>query len=31
VYAVLSALHTDLQEERYRIAPLLKQLAMTRV
>jgi 3-hydroxybutyryl-CoA dehydrogenase len=31
VYAVLSALHTDLQEERYRIAPLLKQLAITRV
>jgi 3-hydroxybutyryl-CoA dehydrogenase len=31
VYAVLSALHTDLQEERYRIAPILKQMALTRV
>ena len=30
VYAVLSALHSDLQEERYRVAPLLKQLAITR-
>jgi 3-hydroxybutyryl-CoA dehydrogenase len=29
VYAVLSALHADLQEERYRIAPLLKQMAST--
>jgi 3-hydroxybutyryl-CoA dehydrogenase len=29
VYAVLTALHTDLQEERYRISPLLKQMAMT--
>jgi 3-hydroxybutyryl-CoA dehydrogenase len=29
VYAVLSALHADLQEERYRIAPLLKQMANT--
>jgi 3-hydroxybutyryl-CoA dehydrogenase len=29
VYAVLSALHTDLQEERYRITPLLKQMAIT--
>ena len=31
VYAVLSALHTDLQEERYRIAPILKQMALTGV
>jgi 3-hydroxybutyryl-CoA dehydrogenase len=31
VYAVLTALYTDVQEERYRISPLLKQLAMTRV
>jgi 3-hydroxybutyryl-CoA dehydrogenase len=30
VYAVLTALHTDLQEERYRITPLLKQMAITR-
>ena len=30
VYAVLMALHTDLQEERYRVAPLLKQMAITR-
>ncbi len=30
VYAVLTALHTDLQEERYRVAPLLKQMAITR-
>jgi len=30
VYAVLKALHTDLQEERYRISPLLKQMAFTR-
>jgi 3-hydroxybutyryl-CoA dehydrogenase len=30
VYAVLLALHSDLQEERYRIAPLLKQMAITR-
>jgi 3-hydroxybutyryl-CoA dehydrogenase len=30
VYAVLAALHTDLQEERYRITPLLKQMAITR-
>jgi len=31
VYAVLTALHTDLQEERYRIAPILKQMALTGV
>jgi 3-hydroxyacyl-CoA dehydrogenase len=31
VYAVLSALYTDLQEERYRIAPILKQMALTGV
>ena len=31
VYAVLKALHTDLQEERYRIAPILKQMALTGV
>jgi 3-hydroxybutyryl-CoA dehydrogenase len=31
VYAVLTALHTDLQEERYRIAPILKQMAITGV
>jgi 3-hydroxybutyryl-CoA dehydrogenase len=31
VYAVLAALHADLQEERYRIAPLLKQMASTGV
>ncbi len=30
VYAVLTALHSDLQEERYRVAPLLKQMAITR-
>ena len=30
VYAVLTALHTDLQEERYRVTPLLKQMAITR-
>ncbi|RPI04433.1 MAG: hypothetical protein EHM64_09980 [Ignavibacteriae bacterium] len=30
VVAVLAALHADLQEERYRITPLLKQMAMTR-
>ncbi len=30
VYAVLSALHTDLQEERYRVSPLLRQMAITR-
>ncbi|MGD1045199.1 MAG: 3-hydroxyacyl-CoA dehydrogenase family protein [Bacteroidota bacterium] len=30
VYAVLMALHTDLQEERYRVTPLLKQMAITR-
>jgi 3-hydroxybutyryl-CoA dehydrogenase len=29
VYAVLTALHTDLQEERYRVAPILKQMAST--
>lgn len=29
VYAVLTALYTDLQEERYRIAPILKQMAST--
>jgi 3-hydroxybutyryl-CoA dehydrogenase len=29
VYAVLTALHTDLQEERYRVTPLLKQMAIT--
>jgi len=29
VYAVLAALRTDLQEERYRIAPILKQMAST--
>jgi 3-hydroxybutyryl-CoA dehydrogenase len=31
VYAILTALHTDLQEERYRIAPILKQMALTGV
>jgi 3-hydroxybutyryl-CoA dehydrogenase len=31
VYAVLTALHTDLQEERYRVAPILKQMALTGV
>jgi 3-hydroxybutyryl-CoA dehydrogenase len=31
VYAVLTALHTDLQEERYRVAPLLRQMAITRI
>jgi 3-hydroxybutyryl-CoA dehydrogenase len=31
VYAVLTALHTDLQDERYRIAPILKQMALTGV
>jgi len=30
VYSVLMALHTDLQEERYRVSPLLKQMAITR-
>ena len=30
VSAVLMALYTDLQEERYRVAPLIKQMAMTR-
>jgi len=30
IAAVLAALHHDLQEERYRVAPLLKQLALTR-
>jgi 3-hydroxybutyryl-CoA dehydrogenase len=30
IIAVLTALHNDVQEERYRIAPLLKQLALTR-
>ena len=30
VYSLLSALHADLQEERYRVSPFLKQLAMTR-
>jgi len=29
VYAVLAALHTDLREERYRVAPLLKQMVFT--
>jgi 3-hydroxybutyryl-CoA dehydrogenase len=29
VYAVLTALYSDLQEERYRVAPLLKQMAIT--
>ena len=29
VYAVLYALHTDLGEERYRICPLLKEIAVT--
>lgn len=29
VYAVLMALYADLQEERYRIAPLLKQMTIT--
>jgi 3-hydroxybutyryl-CoA dehydrogenase len=29
VYAVLDALHTDLGEERYRICPLLKEIAAT--
>jgi 3-hydroxybutyryl-CoA dehydrogenase len=28
VFAVLSALHTDLAEDRYRVAPLLKQMAV---
>jgi 3-hydroxybutyryl-CoA dehydrogenase len=31
VYAILAALHSDLQEERYRVAPLLKQMASTGV
>jgi 3-hydroxybutyryl-CoA dehydrogenase len=31
VYAVLTAIHADLQEERYRIAPILKQMASTGV
>ncbi len=31
VHAVLTALYTDLQEERYRVAPLLKQMAITDV
>jgi 3-hydroxybutyryl-CoA dehydrogenase len=31
VYAVLAALQHDLQEERYRIAPILKQMALTGV
>ena len=31
VYAVLTALHTDLHEERYRVAPILKQMALTGV
>ncbi len=31
VYAVLTALYTDLQEERYRVAPILKQMALTGV
>ena len=30
VVAVLTALYTDLQEERYRVSPLLKQMAITR-
>ena len=29
VYAVLTALQNDLQEDRYRVAPLLKQMAQT--
>ena len=29
VYAVLSAIHNDVQEERTRIAPLLKQMALS--
>ncbi len=29
VYAVLNALHNDLGEERYRICPLLKEIAAT--
>jgi len=29
VYAVLTALHTDLQEERYSIAAILRQMALT--
>lgn len=29
VYAVLTALHTDLGEERYRVCPLLKQIAVS--
>jgi 3-hydroxybutyryl-CoA dehydrogenase len=29
VYAILDALYRDLQEERYRIAPILKQMALT--
>ncbi len=28
VHAVLTAIHNDLQEERYRIAPILKQMAL---
>jgi 3-hydroxybutyryl-CoA dehydrogenase len=28
VYSVLEALHNDLQEERYRVSPLLRQMAM---
>jgi 3-hydroxybutyryl-CoA dehydrogenase len=30
VYAVLTALYRDVQEERYRVSPLLKQMAITR-
>jgi 3-hydroxybutyryl-CoA dehydrogenase len=30
IYAVLTALHADVQEERYRVSPLLKQMAITR-
>jgi 3-hydroxybutyryl-CoA dehydrogenase len=30
VYSLLNALHADVQEERYRVSPLLKQMAMTR-
>ena len=30
VYSLLNALHSDIQEERYRVSPLLKQMALTR-
>jgi hypothetical protein len=30
IFAVLTALYKDLHEERYRVSPFLKQLALTR-